>query len=549
MFSFNLLPAILLALVLCLIVTGFLTALWQLNKMINKNISLQNSGQEQATELTLLQFQATEHKEQYEKALHDKEAIQQENYELRETQASRKVELEQIELRRQDALQQAEEDRTERQLAQTKISALEMQLAEQKVISEEQYKNVLETKKSLQAEFESLSHKIFEDKSKSFTTASSQSLEALLKPFREQMNQFQSRVNEIHSDSVKENANLTSEIKKVMEVGMHMSQEADHLTQALKGNKKTLGNWGELQLEKSLQLAGLEFGTHYTKETVFKDAEGRNKRLDFVIYLPDDKHLVIDSKVSLVAYEQATAADNDETMTQALDEHVKAVKNHIISLADKEYTNLDGLNSPSFVLMFMPIEPAYTAALRHSASLFNFGFEKNVILVSHTSLLPILRTVANIWIMEQSNQETKEIADKAGDIYNQLCILAERLAKVGGTIETLSTQYNQTIKAIAGKQGLFGKVEKFDKLSSKSMKKMTQLNSLHLDVDKDKLDNLEAPLATQQAAQDQRASQEQATPETPTSNLHIVEQVPKLDPSQTKSTMFEFPAKDCEVDG
>lgn len=382
---------------------------------------------------------------------------------------------------------QLEKERQEAQTLLSKNFQIEKQLVQEFTKSAEQEKNFLQMKQSLESEFKNLAHKIFEEKTKQFTHSSNQSIEGLLQPFRDQIKAFQSRVNEIHTETVKENATMNSEIQKVMNIGIQMSQEADHLAQALKGNKKTIGNWGEMQLEKTLQLAGLVKDTHYQKEVVFKDNEGKTKRLDFVINLPENKHLILDSKVSLVDYEKAIAAENEEEMHRHLDNHVKAVKQHIISLSEKNYANLKGIESPSFVLMFMPIEPAYTAALQHSDALFHYGYERNIILVSHTTLLPIIRTVANIWIMEQSNKETKEIADKAGEIFNNVCIVGERLSKIGGTLETLSTQYNQTVKAMTGKQGLYGKVDRFDKLSSKVMKKAPTLDPIHLDIDHDRL--------------------------------------------------------------
>jgi DNA recombination protein RmuC len=352
----------------------------------------------------------------------------------------------------------------------------------------EQIELLNETRENLKKEFENLANKIFEDKGKSFTTTSKDSLEAMLKPFREQITGFQSRINEVHSESVKGNTALESEIKKVLEVGLEMNTQATNLTTALKGDKKTTGNWGEAQLERTLELAGLQAGEHYDTQASFKDDDGKRKLPDFVIRLPDDKNLVIDSKVSLVDYDRAIAADTDEQRTEALNAHAQAVRNHIDDLASKDYVNLPGIGSPDFVLMFMPIEPAYIEAMKHNKGLFNYGYQKGVVMVSHTTLMPILRTVANLWMIDKSNKEAREISTRAGDIYNQVCLVAERLHKLGNTLKAANNHYNDTVKGLVGKQGLHGKVERFQQLSTKANKAMAALDPIHDDIDTDRLE-------------------------------------------------------------
>jgi len=185
------------------------------------------------------------------------------------------------------------------------------------------------------------------------------------------------------------------------------------------------------------------------------------------VYLPQDKHIVIDSKVSLVDYERAIAASDDLERTAALKGHAQAVKNHIDQLSSKDYANLPGLQSPDFVLMFMPVEPAFIEIMRDHRDLFNHGYSKNVILVSHTTLMPILRTVANLWIVERSNQEAQAISDRAGDIFNSVCLIAERLESVGAALTQTNKRYNETVTSLVGRQGLHGKVDRFKALSTK----------------------------------------------------------------------------------
>lgn len=347
----------------------------------------------------------------------------------------------------------------------------------------------------LKTEFQNLANQILEEKGKTLAANSQASLEVLLKPFREQIEGFQRRVNQVHDESVRGNVSLGVEIKRVLEIGMKMSTEANTLATALKGDKKTTGNWGEVQLELALQQAGLVRGDHYESQPRFKDVDGQPRQPDFVVKLPDQKHLVIDSKVSLVDYDRAIAASTQAEFDTALDAHVKAIKNHIDDLAGKDYSNLIGVHSPSFVLMFMPIEPAYIEALKHNKSLFNYGYEKNVIMVSHTTLMPILKTVANLWMVARSNEQAHEISAKAAEIYNQVVLVAERLKRLGDTLGTASRHYNDTVTAVAGQQGLYGKTARFSELSAKANKTMPSLDPVHRDFETHKLELVATPVA------------------------------------------------------
>jgi DNA recombination protein RmuC len=342
-------------------------------------------------------------------------------------------------------------------------------------------------KEELKKDFENLANKIFEEKGKTFTQTSQNSIDGMLKPFREQIEAFQKRVDTVHSESVKEGANLNAEIKKVLDVGMKMSADAHNLTSALKGDSQQRGAWGEAQLRRTLEMSGLIEEAHFEVQSSFKDADGKQKQTDYLIKLPGNKHIIIDSKVSMVAYDRAISAETPEAQTFAMNEHVKSVKKHIDDLSSKDYTNLVGMRSPDFVLMFMPIEPAYIDALKSNKDLFSYGYEKHIVLVSHTTLIPILRTVANLWVMENSNQEARELSEKAGEIYNQVCTVAERLSKLGGTLNTASTHYNNTVKALAGQQGLHGKVERFNKLSAKVSKSLPALEPAHMDFETERL--------------------------------------------------------------
>ena len=397
------------------------------------------------------------------------------------------------------------------QSASERVSLLDKELAEmnttykQKVAHFEELKHSFEQSKAqLKTEFQNLANQILDEKGKTFAVNSQASLDSMLKPFREQIEGFQKRVNQVHDESVRGNVSLGAEIKRVLEIGMKMSTEANTLATALKGDKKTTGNWGEVQLEMALQQAGLVRGDHYESQPRFKDGQGQQRQPDFVVKLPDQKHLVIDSKVSLVDYDRAIAAGTQAEIDAALDAHVKAVKNHIDDLSGKDYTNLIGMHSPSFVLMFMPIEPAYIEALKHNQGLFNYGYQKNVIMVSHTTLMPILKTVANLWMVARSNEQAYEISSKAADIYNQVVVVAERLKKLGETLGTASRQYNDTVTAVAGQQGLYGKTSRFNELSSKATKTMPSVDPVHKDFETHKLELVITPAVASSEADRRR---------------------------------------------
>lgn len=452
-----------------------------------------------------------------------KDALAEEGKKAKQLEASNTDAREQL---KEAKLQLAEQQAKHTQL-QDNYQALSNQHTELKTSLErkeehfkEQMQQLSETRQSLTIEFENLANKIFEEKGKTFTSTSQAGIDSLLKPFREQIEGFQKRVNEIHDASIQGNTNINAEIKKVLDIGLQMSKEANNLTSALKGDSQQRGAWGEAQLRRTLEMSGLVEDAHYEVQTAFKDAEGRQKQTDYLVKLPDCKHIIIDSKVALVAYDRAVSAQSPEEYQLAMVEHVKAVRKHIDDLASKDYTNLIGMRSPNFVLMFMPIEPAYIEALKNNKDLFEYGYKKGIVLVSHTTLIPILRTVSNLWMIERSNAEAREISEKAGEIFNQVCLVAARLSKLGGTLSTISNHYNETVKALAGQQGLYGKVERFSQLSAKVSKSLPQLDAVHIDFETDRLSLIVEPIKEsaalpeklQQPNQDLRASP--AEPET-----------------------------------
>lgn len=344
-----------------------------------------------------------------------------------------------------------------------------------------------ESRAQMKVEFQNLAQHILDEKGKALSVSSQSALDALLRPFREQIDGFQKRINQIHDETLRGNVSLNAEIKRVADMGMQIGLEASGLATALRGEKQTVGSWGEIQLERTLELAGLVPGEHYAAQPHYKDRQDQRRYPDFVIHLPGERHIVIDSKVSLVDYERAVLAETEEDRTMARDAHVRAVRMHVDDLAAKDYSNLSGIHSPSFVLMYMPIEAAYIEALRHNRDLYEYAYRKNVVLVSHTTLIPVLKTVANVWMVVRSNEQAHQLSEHAGEIYNQVVVMAERLKRLGVTLGTASRHYNETVTAVAGQQGLFGKLSRFSEVSSKANKALPSLDSLHADFHDERL--------------------------------------------------------------
>ena len=382
-------------------------------------------------------------------------------------------------------LQRLHEEKYE---AELELARLEAAHSERARAFETMKAELDDSRERLKAEFRGMAAQVLQEREQHFQSNSRQAMTDMLQPFREQLQTFQQRVNQVHDESLRGNVSLLSEVRRLADVGLQMSKEAETLSRALKGDKKVTGNWGEMQLERSLELAGLERGVHYDAQVRIKTENGDFRVPDFVLKLPDDKHVVLDSKVSLVDYDRAISAETPEERQRALDAHTRAVRQHMIDLGGKNYSGLPGLNSPSFVLMFMPIEAAYIEALRHDRSLFDDGCKQNVILVSHSTLMPILKTVSNLWMIARSNEQAQALADRAGDLYNQVSLVAERLKKLGDGLEAVGRQYNSTVTAVAGQQGLHGKVARFRELSARANRRMPDLQPIAAEIENERLD-------------------------------------------------------------
>jgi len=319
-------------------------------------------------------------------------------------------------------------------------------------------------------DFEILASKILEEKSSKFTEQNKENLKTILNPLQEKIQTFERKVEETHKESIDYHAALRQQIVGLKDLNLQMSKETINLTKALKGDSKTQGNCGELVLERVLEKSGLEKGSEYFVQQSFTNDEGKRILPDVVIHLPDDKKMIIDSKVSLTAYEQYVNCEDDIEKMVFLKEHVNSLKRHIEQLSEKKYEDIYKIDSPDFVLLFIPIEPAFAIALNADNQLYNKAFEKNIVIVTPTTLLATLRTIDSMWNNEKQQKNAIEIAIQAGRLYDQFVNLTEDLIKVGNQLKTVQGSYDVSMKKLTGTGNLIKKVEAIRKLGAKGTK-------------------------------------------------------------------------------
>ena len=315
----------------------------------------------------------------------------------------------------------------------------------------EQRKEITALHEELNKEFRLLANEIFDDKSRRFAQLNEERLQTILDPLKENLNKFEKKIDETYNQETREKAALRKELEQIININRQMSDDAQKLTDALKGDKKMQGNWGEMQLEQILEKSGLEQGVHYTKQGAYQNDEGERVIPDYVIHLPQGKNYIIDSKVSLVNYERFFNAEGDEQKAYYFNEMVRDIKKHIDGLSKKSYHTLT--NTPDFVFMYFAFESALFAALQREAGLFDYAFKRNIILVSTTTLLASLRTVSFIWTQEKQRQNITEIAKLGGQLYDKFVGFLENMTKVGKSLESAKDTYqdamNQLIKTNA----------------------------------------------------------------------------------------------------
>ncbi|WP_062262349.1 DNA recombination protein RmuC [Endozoicomonas arenosclerae] len=362
----------------------------------------------------------------------------------------------------QSGLLKQQDEQEARFSAEKQVRELNVRLEEQQRQNEKSLRQLEENKQALKEEFGNLANEILEAKSKSVSEQHQAGLENLLKPFKEQLGEFRTKVEEARKADNEGRAALKQQLETLYNLNQKITDEAGNLARALKGDKKLQGNWGELQVEKILESSGLIKGQEYEREANFKDEEGQNKRPDFIVYLPEEKHLIIDSKVSLVDYLNYVNAETDEEREVALKRHIQSIRNHIRSLNEKDYPSLPEVKAPDFVFMFMPVEPAFMVAFQHDQQLFNEAFEKRIVVVTPTTLLATLRTVSNLWTIERQNANARKLADKARQVYDKLRIFVEKMEKLDQQLTSARTTYDDAMGTLKhGRGNLISQADQF----------------------------------------------------------------------------------------
>ena len=377
-----------------------------------------------------------------------------------------------------DSFHEITEDLKKSQLEKEALIATKTRLGTELKNSElklvENKKELDKIQEKFTKEFENLANKILDEKSSKFTEQNKLNITSILNPLKEKIEVFEKKVSESQKESIGMHSALKEQLNSLKNLNIQMSKEAINLTKALKGDSKTQGDWGETQLEILLEKANLAKDIHFTTQGGYRDEEGRLKKPDFIINLPDNRHLIVDSKVSLTNYEAYFNEEDEKQKGVYLKKHIESIRKHIKELSDKKYESLYEINSPDYVLMFVPIEPAYLLALSNNNQLYLEALDKNVVLVSTSTLLATLSTVSSMWRQENQKKNVLEIANQAGRLYDQFVNLTDDLIKVGNQLKTVQGSYDISMKKLTGKGNLIKKVEKIKELGAKTSKIMNK---------------------------------------------------------------------------
>lgn len=333
-----------------------------------------------------------------------------------------------------------------------------------------------QTQKRLTTEFENIATKLLEEKSQKFTAQNQSNLNTVLQPLKEKIKDFEERVERTYINEAKDRISLREEILKLRELNMQLSADASQLASALKGDSKTQGDWGEYRLEMLLERAGLTKDIHFNTQTNFKDEDGKDKRPDFIINLPEGKHLIIDSKVSLTAYEAYYNAETEEDRKHYLKAHIASIRKHLRDLNSKKYELLYQINTPDYLLMFVPIEPAFAVAIQEDNNLFLEALDKNIVLVSTSTLLATMRTVAYIWKHDKQKSSVLEIAKQSGLLYDKFCLFVHDLQEIGKRLDSAQSAYHGAMNKLTESKKfgdtLVGRAERIKELGANASKSL-----------------------------------------------------------------------------
>lgn len=339
----------------------------------------------------------------------------------------------------------------------------------------ERYDEMMENESKSHERFELLANKILEEKTQKFDLQHKEGIKEILNPLKERINRFEEKVDLSNKESITRHSALYSQINQLKELNNQITKETTNLTKALKGDNKIQGNWGEIILESILQKSGLEKDREYFVQPTYKNEDGKAIRPDIVINLPDDKKIIVDSKVSLKSYDSFISSEDDADQKLALKGLSLSVKSHIDGLASKNYHDIYSIASPDFILMFIPIDTAFTAALSYNPELYNYAFDKNIVIVTSSTLLATLKTVDSMWRNEKQQKNALEIAEQAGKMYDKFSNLVEDLIKIGERIDLTKNVYEDSMRKLTtGKGNLVSRAEKMKKLGAKANKTVRQ---------------------------------------------------------------------------
>lgn len=378
----------------------------------------------------------------------------------------------QADLYRDDLLEKEQELRN----IGSQLSAKEMEVfgLQEKLTT---HKNEVEgLQQRFQVEFENIANRLLEEKSQTFSKQNQLQLNHILTPLKEKISEFEAGVNSRFLEETRDRISLKKEIEQLRDLNMQLSQDANSLVSALKGESKTQGDWGEFRLEMILEKAGLKKDIHYVTQASFRDADGKEKRPDFIINLPEQKHLIIDSKVSLVAYEKYFNAKNEGKRDKHLKRHIDSVRQHIKDLHKKNYQQLYQINSPDYLLMFVPIEPAFALAVQNDNKLFLEALDKNIVIVTTSTLLATMRTVSYIWKQEKQKNSVIEIARQSGMLYDKFVNFVDDLKSIGQRLDSVKNAYDGAMNKLVDSKKfgdtLIGRAERIKELGAKTNKSL-----------------------------------------------------------------------------
>lgn len=379
------------------------------------------------------------------------------------------LQQERLQERLENILNEREQIRKEKDFLNSELVRRNTEFDNLEKKNREQREEVEKLQEKFTKEFENLANKILDEKSSKFTKQNKENLEILLNPLQEKIKTFEKKVEDTNKESVGRHSELKEQLKHLSELNRQISKEADNLTKALKGDSKMQGNWGELILTRILEKSGLEKGREYTIQDSHTDAHGKRLQTDVLIHLPDGKKMIVDSKVSLVDFERFVSEENDELKQGHLKKHIASIKKHVDDLSKKQYQYLMD-ESPDTVFMFVPIEPAFAIAAANEPNIYEDAFNKQIIIVTPSTLLAALRLVDNLWQNDRQTQNALAIAKEAGALYDSFTNLTDELIKVGKQIGTVQGTYENAMKKLTGRGNLIRRVENLKKLGAKASK-------------------------------------------------------------------------------